>query len=172
MTDPLDYPSFPKRAGASVTTPALPSAVWPWVAGIGGENRYYYMNALWTVRELLDAAVGGRGLRHHRPGHTDLRPGDRIDSWRVLIAHPRRKLALEFGMRAPGTGVLEFDLEPLPADRGTRLAVTAYWSPRGLPGLFYWYAMEPGHAFIFHGLAKEICRRAEAGEVPSWAVSG
>ncbi|MCC3749770.1 MAG: DUF2867 domain-containing protein [Halorhodospira halophila] len=159
MTNPLDYPRFPFRAGASAMTTAPLSAVWEQCVSIGGPNRYYYMNPLWSLRESLDALLGGRGLSRGRPLHTDLRPGDVIDSWRVLVVEPRERLALGFGMKAPGTGVLEFTVRP--HEQQTRVRVTAYWSPRGVPGRMYWYAMEPAHAILFKGLARAICRRAE-----------
>jgi len=165
MTNPLDYPRFPFRAGASATTAAPRAAVWEQCVSIGGSNRYYYMNPLWSLRELLDALLGGRGLSRGRPLHTDLRPGDVIDSWRVLVVEPQERLALGFGMKAPGTGVLEFTVQPdEPAGAQgaeTRVRVTAYWAPRGVPGRMYWYAMEPAHAVLFKGLARAICRRAE-----------
>ncbi len=163
MTNPLEYARFPNYDGATAVTRASPEAVWEQLAAIGGANRYYYMNPLWSLREMLDALVGGNGMHRGRPLHTDLRPGDVIDSWRVLVVQPRQRLALGFGMRAPGTGVLEFTVEPL-APRRTRLGVTAYWSPQGMPGRLYWYAMKPSHAFLFKGLANEICRRAEEQE--------
>ena len=73
---------------------------------------------------------------------------------------PERRLTLHFGMRAPGSGVLEFELEPL-ADGGTKITVTAYWHPQGAWGLSYWYAMIPAHLFLFRGMTEAIARRAE-----------
>jgi hypothetical protein len=90
-----------------------------------------------------------------------VRVGDRIDSWEVIGVEPERRLTMTFGMRAPGAGVLEFELEPLSGGR-TRLTATAYWHPAGVWGLLYWLAMEPGHQVIFKGLTRAICRRAEA----------
>jgi hypothetical protein len=63
-------------------------------------------------------------------------------------------------MRAPGTGILEFELEPLQG-RGTRLTETAYWHPAGFWGLLYWYLLVPFHLFIFKGMTRAIVRRAE-----------
>ena len=60
-----------------------------------------------------------------------------------------------------GSGVLEFELEPLPGG-GTRVGVTAYWHPQGVWGLLYWYALVPAHLFIFRGMTAAIARRAEA----------
>ena len=91
--------------------------------------------------------------------------GDRIDSWTVLGVEPERRLSLKFGMKAPGAGVLEFELSPR-ADGGTRLTATGYWHPAGVWGLLYWYSLAPAHQVIFSGMTAEICRRAEAQERP------
>jgi hypothetical protein len=64
-------------------------------------------------------------------------------------------------MKAPGAGVLEFEIEETaPGER--RIAVTAYWHPAGVWGLAYWYAMFPAHLVLFDALVKEIARRASA----------
>jgi hypothetical protein len=78
----------------------------------------------------------------------------------VIGLEPQRRLTLYFGMKAPGSGVLEFELESLADDR-TRVTVTAYWHPRGVWGLAYWYALVPAHLFIFKGFTAAIARRAE-----------
>jgi uncharacterized protein YbjT (DUF2867 family) len=156
----IDYAYYAKRAGASAETSASPAAVWAVVSAIGGENGYYYLNGLWQLRELLDWIAGGPGRQHGRRHPRDLRVGDRIDSWRVLGLEPERRLSLAFGMRAPGAGMLEFDLKPLD-NGGTKLSITAYWHPAGVWGLLYWYAFAPAHGVVFSGTAREICRRAE-----------
>jgi hypothetical protein len=163
-TDLMQYHAFTFKAGGSAVTRAGPAALWHVVSGIGGDNRYYAMNALWTVREWLDAAVGGPGMRRDRPPSGALRPGDRIDSWEVLIAEPGHRLALVFGMKAPGDGVLEFLIAPLSAKGrgGNRLTATAFWKPDGIAGVLYWRAMQPAHILLFRRLTAEICRRAEA----------
>jgi len=156
----IDYAYYAKRAGGSAETSASPAAVWELVAGIGGDHGFYYMDGLWRLRELVDWMAGGPGRRHGRRDPTELRAGDRINSWQVLGLEPERRLSLAFGMKAPGAGLLEFDLKPRDGG-GTRLTVTAYWHPAGVWGLLYWYAFEPVHKFIFSGTAEEICRRAE-----------
>ncbi|MBB4212164.1 uncharacterized protein DUF2867 [Rhodothalassium salexigens DSM 2132] len=153
------YRSFKYKAGGAARTRAPQDLVWEVVAGIGGEDRYYTMNYLWTVREMMDAAVGGPGMRRTRPVGHEPRPGDHIDSWEVLVADRPRRLALIFGMKAPGRGVLEFDLARLHGR--TRLTATAYWQPDGFSGLLYWRAMQPAHLVLFDRLTSEICRRAE-----------
>jgi hypothetical protein len=158
--DLLQYATFTFKAGGSSVTRAAPGALWEVVSKIGGDNRYYAMNALWAVREWMDAAVGGPGMRRGRPSSGELRPGDRIDSWEVLIAERDRRLALVFGMKAPGQGVLEFLITPI--GRGTRITVTAFWEPDGVAGVLYWRAMQPAHLLLFRRLTAELCRRAEA----------
>lgn len=160
-----DYRRYPRRATGSALSTAPPAAVWREVAAIGGANRYYYLNALWTAREVMDWAVGGPGRDHGRPPSLDLRVGDRIDSWTVLAVEPERRLALHFGMKAPGDGVLEFLISPLPAG-GCRVAATAYWRPRGLAGRLYWLSLEPAHGVIFKGLTRAIAARAEGVDRP------
>jgi uncharacterized protein YbjT (DUF2867 family) len=156
----IDYAYYAKRASGESETRADPAAVWRVVSAIGGDNRYYYLNTLWSIREWMDWAVGGPGLKRGRRHPQDVRTGDRIDHWKVLGAEPEKRLSLAFGMRAPGAGVMELDLVPLP-DGGTRLTATAYWHPAGVWGLLYWYSLEPMHRFVFKGLTREICRRAE-----------
>jgi uncharacterized protein YbjT (DUF2867 family) len=159
----IDYAYYAKKASGSALTRAAPATLWRVVSAIGGENRYYYLNSLWTLREFLDWLFGGPGLKHGRRDPADLRVGDKVDSWEVIGVEHERRLTLAFGMRAPGAGVLEFEISPA-ADSLNRLTATAYWHPAGLPGLLYWYSLEPAHRVIFSGLTREICARAEAEE--------
>jgi uncharacterized protein YbjT (DUF2867 family)/uncharacterized protein YndB with AHSA1/START domain len=156
----IDYAYYAKRASAGAETRASPAAVWEVVSAIGGDTGYYYRNSLWQLRELMDWLAGGPGRRHGRRHPTQVRVGDRIDSWSVLGVEPERRLSLAFGMRAPGAGMLEFALTPR-ADGGTRLTMTAYWHPAGVWGLLYWFAFEPVHQHLFAGTVQAICERAE-----------
>ena len=158
-----DYAYYAKKASGEALAHASPEAVWAQVAAIGGENRYYYANYLWTVRETLDWALGGPGLNRGRRHPSEARVGDIIDSWRVIGADPPRRLTLAFGMKAPGAGVLEFDITPDGPDR-TRITMTAYWHPAGVWGLMYWYAFAPSHFLVFNGMAQAIAKRAEAAD--------
>ena len=112
-----DHAFYAKRASGTAATLASPAAVWRVVTAIGGDNRYYTMNFLWWLRELLDWLVGGPGFTHGRRDPVDLRVGDAIDYWTVLALEPERRLTLHFGMKAPGSGILEFELEPLAGRR-------------------------------------------------------
>jgi uncharacterized protein YndB with AHSA1/START domain len=158
-----DYAFYAKKASGSAVANASPASVWRVVTAIGGENRYYYMNLLWWLRELADWMVGGPGFTRGRRDPVALRLRDQIDYWTVVGIEPERRLSLDFGMKAPGAGMLEFELEPL-ADGRTRIVVTAYWHPQGVWGILYWLALVPAHLFIFRGMTAAIARRAEALE--------
>ncbi len=158
-----DYAFYAKRAAGSAVAGASPAAIWNVVTQLGGDVGYFYGGPLWVIREWMDWAVGGPGLTKGRRHPTELRVGDTIDYWTVMALEPERRLTLHFGMRCPGAGVLEFEIEPVDAER-TRVTITAYWHPQGVWGLLYWYALVPAHLFIFKGMTAEIARRAEAAQ--------
>jgi uncharacterized protein YbjT (DUF2867 family) len=158
-----DYAFYAKRASGSAETRETPADVWHVVTSLGGANRYYYCNWMWTLREALDWLVGGPGFTRGRRDPVNVRLGDNIDYWTVIGVEPERRLTLNFGLKAPGSGILEFELEPTPSG-GTRLTETAYWHPQGVWGLLYWAVLVPFHLFIFKGMTRAIVRRAEAAE--------
>jgi len=161
-----DYAFYAKRAAGSAVARATPAAVWSVVRQLGGDIGYFYGGPLWVIREWMDWAVGGPGLSKGRRHPTELRVGDTIDYWTVLALEPERRLTLDFGMRCPGAGALEFEIEPVDPEH-TRVTVTAYWHPQGVWGLAYWYVLVPAHLFIFKGMTAEIARRAEALPLPA-----
>jgi uncharacterized protein YbjT (DUF2867 family) len=161
----IDNAFYAKRASGSALTSASPDALWQVVTTIGGDNGYYYVGWLWWLRGVIDWLLGGPGLTKGRRHPTELRLGDRIDYWTVIGIEPLRRLTLNFGMRSPGSGVLEIEVEPDagPGPAGqSRISVTAYWHPRGVWGLLYWYALVPAHLFLFRGMTAAMARRAEA----------
>ncbi|MFO1313146.1 MAG: SDR family oxidoreductase [Burkholderiales bacterium] len=160
-----DYAFYAKRAAGSAVANAPPASVWDVVTSLGGKTRYFYMNWLWTVRELMDWMAGGPGFSRGRRDHGDLRLGDTIDYWTVVGLDTGRRLTLDFGLKAPGAGILEFEIVPVSTER-TRVTVTAYWHPQGVWGLAYWAVLVPFHLFIFKGMTRAIARRAEALAAP------
>ena len=66
-------------------------------------------------------------------------------------------------MKVPGRAWLEFEVEPVIAG-ASRLSQTAFFAPRGLTGLLYWYLLYPIHAVIFSGLARKLANLAEQSE--------
>ncbi len=108
----------------------------------------------------MDRLFGGVGLRRGRRDPDHLRVGDALDFWRVEAVEPGRRLLLRAEMKVPGKAWLQF--QATPRDEGqTLLAQTAYFAPRGLPGLLYWYALSPMHGLIFGGLIEQVARRAQ-----------
>ena len=156
-----DNAYYAKRASGNAVGQATPAALWQVVTAIGGDQGYGALGFLWWLRGAMDWLVGGPGLSRGRRHAQDLRLGDRIDYWTVLALEPEHRLTLHFGMKAPGSGVLEFVIDPLPEAR-TRLTVTAYWHPQGVWGLLYWYAMIPAHLVLFRRMTAALMRRAEA----------
>jgi hypothetical protein len=54
-----------------------------------------------------------------------------------------------------GNAWLQFKAVPLD-DGGTRLEQTAFFAPKGLAGLLYWYVLYPIHRVIFSGLIDRL----------------
>lgn len=130
-------------------------------AGLGGRRGWLYANWLWQLRGGLDRLVGGVGLRRGRRHPDEVRIGDAIDFWRVERVEQNRLLRLRAEMKVPGDAWLQF--EAVPAAGGqAQLRQTAYFVPKGLPGLLYWYALYPIHRVIFSGLIRAVALRAEA----------
>jgi uncharacterized protein YbjT (DUF2867 family) len=153
-----EYAFYAKREGATAAGSAAAERVFAAVCAIGGEDGWYYANALWWIRRALDWLVGGPSFRRTRRHPTELQVGDVVDSWRVIALEPGRRLTLLMEMKAPGAGVLEFVVQP--QGRGSSVSATAYWHPAGVWGLLYWYSLVPAHAFIFRGLTRAIIERA------------
>ncbi len=153
---------YGKQATGSYWTSASPEAVWRIMTRVGGKNRYFYLNILWTIREWIDWMVGGPGRTRSRRDPDVIELGDAIDSWQVVGMEPPERFTLRFGMKAPGGGVLEF--AAVPEDGGTRVHATATWHPAGIWGLLYWHAMYLPHLVLFKGLTRNIGEQAEALE--------
>ncbi len=151
---------YGKQMSGMAVTAAPAAAIWREVAAIGGENGYYFLDALWKARGCMDRLTGGTGLSRGRRDPREIAVGDAIDFWRVVAAEPERRLTLIAEMKLPGAAALEFELRPEGEGR-TRIVVTGYFHPAGAPGLVYWYALLPAHTVIFTGLAKAIAERAE-----------
>jgi len=67
-------------------------------------------------------------------------------------------------MKVPGRAWLQFEVTP--AEGGSRLVQTAFFEPKGLPGLAYWYVLYPVHGLIFWGTVRVLTERAAAGLEP------
>jgi uncharacterized protein YbjT (DUF2867 family)/uncharacterized protein YndB with AHSA1/START domain len=161
--DPL--PSDPDWSGGTLlsdeqdaATPAPPQKVFATVSGIGGRRGWYVADWLWSLRGLIDVAVGGVGMRRGRRHPDDLRVGDAVDFWRVEACDPPALLRLRAEMRLPGEAWLEWRVEP--DGSGSVLHQRALFHPRGLFGRVYWYALVPFHVLIFRRLCGRLADAA------------
>jgi hypothetical protein len=127
---------------------------------LGGETGWLCMNWAWWVRGSLDRLLGGVGLRRGRRDPREVRVGDALDFWRVEAVETDRLLRLRAEMKVPGRAWLEFQVESVDACT-SRLSQTAFFAPRGLAGLLYWYLLYPIHAVIFSGMARALAHQAE-----------
>jgi hypothetical protein len=129
------------------------------VERIGGRSGWPYANLLWRVRGLMDRFVGGIGMRLGRRAPDRLRVGDALDFWRVEELRRPELLRLRAEMRLPGRAWLQYEV--VATDGGSRLVQTAFFEPKGLPGLAYWYLLYPAHGLIFRGMVRVLAARAE-----------
>jgi hypothetical protein len=144
-------------------TSAPAEALYHVFASLGGKHGWLYGTWLWQLRGAIDRLLGGVGVSRGRRNPDDVHVGDVVDFWRVEKVEPGRLLRLRAEMRMFGPGWLEFEAQPQP-DGTTRLLQTAFYVPRGLMGLLYWYSLVPFHAFIFSGLIDQIVQHAEANQ--------
>lgn len=134
---------------------ASPAQTFRAFARLGGETGWLYLNILWQIRGAIDRLIGGVGLRRGRRDPESVRVGDAIDFWRVEAVEEERRLLLRAEMKLPGKAWLHFEALPY-GDRRTRLVQTAFFAPKGLSGLAYWYFLYPVHSLIFSGLIRKI----------------
>ena len=109
------------------------------------------MNWAWKLRGGLDRLLGGTGLRRGRRHPGELRAGDALDFWRVLLADRESgRLMLYAEMKLPGEAWLEFSV------RDGQLRQTATFRPQGLLGRLYWLAVLPAHWLLFPRMARAL----------------
>lgn len=140
---------------------ASAQAVYQSFTNLGGRRGWLALNWAWQLRGIIDRLVGGVGFRRGRRHPYDVRVGDAIDFWRVEAIEPDRLLRLRAEMKVPGRAWLQFEAEPMENNGMTRLVQTAFFAPKGLFGLLYWYSLYPIHGFIFGGLIQKIGLHAQ-----------
>lgn len=122
-------------------------AIW----SIGGKRGWPSMTWAWKLRGLMDKMVGGIGMRRGRRSATELKPGDALDFWRVVVADKEAgRLMLYAEMRLPGDAWLEFHVVD------DHLQQTATFRPLGLFGRVYWYTTFPFHLILFPRMARQL----------------
>jgi len=127
---------------------------------LGGNKGWLTFEWAWKLRGILDRLVGGVGFRRGRRHPQNLRVGDALDFWRVEAIKPGQLLRLRAEMKVPGRAWLEFQATDA-GDQKTKLVQTAYFAPKGLFGLLYWYGLYPIHSLIFSSMIDHVAEDAE-----------
>jgi len=140
-------------------TDASMDNLWVAIEEIGGDNGWYGADFLWYARGVMDRMIGGVGLRRGRRDPIHLRVGDSLDFWRVESLIPGQSLKLYAEMILPGKAWLEFRIKKLPNGQ-SEVTQEASFSPRGLGGQLYWYAVLPLHTFVFPTMIRNLIRSA------------
>ena len=105
----------------------------------------------YSITGVLDKMFGGVGLRRGRTNSTELKAGEALDFWRVLVADKEKgRLLLYAEMKLPGEAWLKFNIE------NNTMIQQATFRPKGLTGRLYWYVLVPFHHLIFNGMGSEI----------------
>ncbi|MGJ8676756.1 MAG: SDR family oxidoreductase [Akkermansiaceae bacterium] len=124
-------------------------AIW----SIGGKKGWPCMNWAWRLRGMMDGMINGIGMRRGRRNPTELKPGDALDFWRVILADKKSgRLMLYAEMKLPGEAWLEFQI------KDNMLHQTATFRPKGLFGRIYWYSTLPFHLILFPRMIKVLSR--------------
>ena len=100
-----------------------------------------------------------------------MRVGDSLDFWRVEEVIPGEKLRLYAEMILPGKAWLEFRLEEVEVNGKLLRRVTqeALFSPRGLGGQAYWFAILPLHSFVFPTMLRNLVKSARTKDAKTGA---
>ncbi|WP_159520341.1 SDR family oxidoreductase [Sunxiuqinia indica] len=159
-SDQIDVPEYGCYRNKQVVSFHKPiEEVTKVIWAIGGQNGWYYGTWLWRIRGYLDKLSGGIGLRRGRTSPTEIKNGDALDFWRVLLANgDKKRLLLYAEMKLPGEAWLEFKVVEKPEQNS--LIQTATFRPKGVWGRFYWGLSWPFHLFIFRGMARNIIKKA------------
>jgi uncharacterized protein YbjT (DUF2867 family) len=121
---------------------------------IGNKSGGYQFKGLWHARIFLDLILGGVGKKRERRDPENLLPGDTIGFWRVEAVENNQLLRLIAEMKIPGQAWLQFEV--VEKGSGSVIRQTTIFEPRGLAGLFYWYALYPLHQMVFRRMLKKI----------------
>jgi uncharacterized protein YbjT (DUF2867 family) len=141
----------------TVDLAATPEKIWDGIVRIGGQNGWYYASWLWELRGFMDRLLGGVGLRRGRRDPVDLRVGDALDFWRVLVVEKNHRLQLLAEMKLPGEAIFELQIIKTGENR-CELRQISRFLPRGLGGILYWQALRPLHAVLFKGMLRTMAR--------------
>lgn len=134
--------------------------IFRFLMSLGGDNGWLYANYLWVIRGMIDLLFGGVGLRRGRRHPEILEQGDAVDFWRLEKLLTNKILRFKAEMKVPGEAWLQYEIIKL-SNKESELIQTAFFAPKGLFGILYWYSLYPIHKIIFSGLSKSIKIKVE-----------
>ena len=146
-----------------VIVAAPPARVFQTFSCLGGDKGWLYFDWAWRLRGVMDRFVGGVGLRRGRRDPLSLRIGDALDFWRVEAIDEQDDeylLRLQAEMKLPGEAWLQFETSQ-DKNGEANLIQTAFFAPKGLLGLLYWYILYPIHSPVYSGMIQKIKEEAE-----------
>jgi len=118
---------------------------------LGGSNGWPSMLWAWRLRGFFDKMIGGIGMRRGDENLGEIKPGDALDFWRVIVADREAgRLTLYAEMKVPGEAWLEFKIVD------EQLHQTATFRPKGLVGRLYWCVCLPFHIVLFPRMARVL----------------
>jgi hypothetical protein len=128
-----------------------PDVAWS-VLTSGGSGPHWYAGGPFTVRAVIDGAVGGE--RPVAPPDRALRTGDRAYFWEVTRAEPY-VLDLVARVRAPGQ--VSFRSRLVASGSGTRLTQSVRFRPDGVLGATYLLADLPAREVLLRAAHRRAC---------------
>lgn len=144
----------------SMSTQKDPEVLFENICRIGGARGWFHSNLLWRMRGLMDRILMGVGTSRGRRSPSQLRVNDVIDFWRVEKMEKNRLLLLRAEMKLPGLGWLKFRIQQ--GKTTNCLSVSAFFQPRGVWGVIYWYLFLPFHHFIFYDIINQVEKKSDA----------
>lgn len=147
------------RETRRILIPASPDRVFAIISRLGGNRGWPALDWAWNLRGWVDALSGGPGPRRVRS--KELRMGDPLDFWRIEALEPGRSLRLRAEMKLPGRAWLQFLVEGH-SEQESELVQSAFFKPKGLAGLAYWYLLYPMHRYVFWRMIRQLARQASA----------
>lgn len=150
----------------SVELNAKPEDIFHVLTTMGGENGWWGLEYIWRLRGLLDKVLGGEGFVCYRSNKHTTAAGDQIDFLDVEKIIEPKELSFKIRFKLPGKGWMQFKIH-LEASNRTTLYLTVFFAPKGLLGVFYWYAFLPFHRIVFNILLKKIVLEAQQVTNPS-----
>jgi hypothetical protein len=139
----------------SIDFTAKPEDVFGVLERMGGENGWWGLSWLWRLRGFFDRLFGGEGFICSRSEKQKIEIGDRIDFLDIENIIPPKELLLKVRFKLPGEGWLRFRVISEDFQKSS-LELTAFFAPKGLLGILYWYIFLPLHRIVFNVMLKRI----------------